>query len=205
MARGEFLTNLRTAVGTFLSPHVQVDGIRLDDEQVARALRESTAWLTGQSVEGFQPQEFPELSEDERQALDASVRTIRRVIAQLPEDVPPPPEKVEEAIPAFLAVLRTLAPHLEWFRIYRILKKHEFPDYVRDFAVRVGEDWTGDPGAWVWVVIKDQYGGRDGIKAVLPLLTQVRSVLRRAGVDLYPYVVFRTESEQHELETTAVA
>jgi hypothetical protein len=60
MAREEFLLNLRTAA-KFLSPKVQVNGVRLRPEFLERVLRQATIWLTSRAIEGFDAKDYPEL------------------------------------------------------------------------------------------------------------------------------------------------
>jgi hypothetical protein len=205
MARDEFLANLRDAVNAFLSPHIQVDGIRLDDEHVAQALHENSAWLRPRYFEGLNPADFPEMSGFDREKLERSVRMVQGVAARALRNGSASSDDVEHAVSRFLAVLRILTPHLEWFREYDALKHDTFPDYVRDHAIRVGEDWTGDPGVWVWVVIRDEYSGWKFPEPVTDLVERVHTVLRRAGIERFPYVSMRTETEQKELEASAVS
>jgi hypothetical protein len=63
--------------------------------------------------------------------------------------------ELAEAGPAFAEILDIMGPYLEGFRLYHVLKKLKFPGYVRDFAVRFGDDSTGDPAAWVWLIVSD--------------------------------------------------
>jgi hypothetical protein len=199
MTRDEFLLNLRTAA-QFLSPTVQVNGIRLDPGYLEDVLRGATIWLTPKAVEGFDPDDFAELSADDRQRLIRAVEQFREIASQVPRDAPATDQQIREAAPAFISILTIVRPYLEMFKIYHALKRESFPDYVKDFAVKVGEDSTGDPAAWIWVIIADRVGGREFITKVPEVRERVEEALRRERIDLYPYLRFRTESEQRELE-----
>jgi hypothetical protein len=200
MAREEFLRNLLTAARV-VSPAEQVNGIRLDPEYLASVLRDTTTWLTPTAVEGFDPADFPELSVEQKKQLEGDVETFRTIAEQVPPYVQADEQQVEAALPAFVSILTTLTPYLDGFRIYHILKRHPFPEYVHDFAVRIGNDSTGDPAVWIWVIIKDEVGGKGFIKRVPEVEQRIETALRRARIKLWPYVHFRTESEQHDLES----
>ena len=201
MAREEFLLNLRTAAKS-LSPEVHVNGIRLDPTHIDNVIARADLWLTPRAVEGFEPGDFPELKKDERLRLNNAVTTFRDVASQVPGDRPATRAQVDKARPAFRVVLDAMLPYLGGFRIYWELKKSNFPDYVRDFAVRVGEDSTGDPAAWVWVIIDDQLAGSEFYERVPELRDRIRQVFLRSKIELYPYISVRTESEQQELEAS---
>ena len=204
MARDEFLSNLRTAV-RFLAPEVQVNGIRLDPDFLARVLDTNATWLTPKAVEGFDAEDFPELPADQRRQLAEAVACFRAVAARVPRREPPPQDLLDEARPALVTILTLVGPYLEGFQVYHALKRQIFPDYVRDFAVRIGGDWTDDPAVWIWVIIADRVGGYQFIDKVPEVREPVEEALRGAGIDRWLYLRFRTESEQAEWEAEQLA
>jgi len=199
MAKKEFLGNLRTAAG-LLSPTIHTNGIRLEEGRLTGLLRRATLWLTRKAVEGFDQDDFPEIPEAERARLARDVGKFREIAGRVAADRPATDEQVRNATPVFLSILAAMWPYMEGFEVYAALKRQRFPDFVRDFAVKVGADSTGDPSAWVWVIVDDQVAG----KTLFPKATEVRKLvdeaLDRADVNLFPYVMFRTESEQRHLE-----
>jgi hypothetical protein len=200
MAREEFLRNLQTAA-RFVSPAEQVNGIRLDPQYLATVLRDTTTWLTPIAVEGFDPVDFPELSAEEKNQLERDVWTFRTAAEQVPPDASPNDQQVQAALLAFVSILTAMRPYLDGFKIYDVLKRQPFPEYVQDFAVRIGRDSTGDPAVWIWVIIRDEVGGKGFFKRVPEVEQRIEAALRRAHIDLWPYIRFRTESEQHDLES----
>jgi Mlc titration factor MtfA (ptsG expression regulator) len=203
MAREEFLLNLRTAA-RFLSPSVQMNGIRLDPSYIERILSRTPIWLTPGAVEGFSVQDFPDLTPDQRTRLQEAVDLFLSVARTVPPNKPATDDQVSKAAHAFATILDLMRPYLEGFRVYHALKQQKFPPYVRDFAVRVGEDWSGDPATHIWVVVSDDVGGH-GFRSKFPEVHRnVEEALKRSGIDLLPYVMIRTETEQEELENEEV-
>lgn len=200
MARDEFLGNLQLAAG-FLSPTVQVNGIRLDTEHLATLLRRSVIWLTPKAVEGFQEEDFEDLPDLERRQLASDVKKFLKIARAVPPDGPATSEQIRDATHVFRSILTTVLPYLEGFRIYAVLRRHAFPDFVKNFAVRVGEDSTGDKSAWIWVIVSDEMAGKKLFARVPEIRRQVSQVLEQNRIDLYPYILFRSQSEQSDLES----
>jgi hypothetical protein len=201
MAREKFLRNLRTAAG-FLSPRGQVNGIRLDPHHLAQLLGRSRSWLTPQAVQGFDPDDFPELPLDERERLVASVAHFQEIAGLNRAQTVPTSDQLRDAAPHFLAILSAMWPYLEGFQVYAALKRQRFPEFVRDFAVKVGEDSTGDPAAWVWVIVADEAANETLFRRSRDIERMVEETMEQAGIKLYPYVHFRAVSEQYDLETS---
>ena len=202
MARSNFLRNLRTAAG-FLSPIAQVNGIRLEENHVADVLRRATIWLTPKAVEGFDPEEFPELSADARERLSRDVGRFEEIARGVVGDPPATDEQIRDALPLFQVILAMMWPYLEGFRVYAALKRQRFPKFVRDFAVKVGEDSTGDPATWIWVIVDDEVveHKRKALVARIPEIQGlIEEALDRAEIRLYPYLSFRSESDQRKQE-----
>lgn len=187
-SRDAFLSNLRDAVG-FLSPRGQVNGIRLGRDYLEAALRRATAWLTPRAVDGFRAEDFPDYGEADRRRLADAVAAFRAAAG-----------RIDAAIGPFLDILDILGPDLEGFDLYRALKRQQpdFPPYVRDFAVRIGEDWSGDPAAWVWIIATDESTVEDYVRDGFGLQRQIYELLDRMGERRILYLGFRGETEQSE-------
>jgi hypothetical protein len=207
MAARDFLLSLRTAA-RLLSPSVSTEGTRLDADHLTGVLRRATIWLTPSSVDGFDPhdlhEEFPELSEQDREQLIRDVAEFRLVAGRVPGDQPASQEQVEAALAPFLRILSLMQPYMEQFQVNNALRRGRFPSTVRDFAVKVGDDSTGEKAVWVWVIVSDEVDDEDFKKGIGEIKQGVEDALRRAGIDLYPYVRFRTMAEQKELEASPV-
>jgi hypothetical protein len=204
MARDQFLENVRAAAD-YLSPAFYVNGIRLNPEHLSDILRERLFWLTPATVEGFDPDDFGELSDEARERLARSVRAFRAIAEQASAEKSPSEDQVREASAHFIAILSTLERHLEGFNLYHALKRQAFPEIVRDFVIKTGDDSTGDPAVWVWVILADRAAGSLAFEVLQEMRNGVKAVLRRLKIDRYPYIRFRTESEQRELEMEAMS
>jgi hypothetical protein len=194
-----FLTNFKRAAHP-ISPAAHSNGIRLDPAYLEVLLRRSTSWLTPRAVKGFDSKDFSELNEDARSALKAAVEQFSSIAKRAPRDGPAPTELVDEALPVFLKILEVLEPILDEYAAYHMLKHTELSDFVTDFAIRAGLDSTGDPGVWVWVIIKDEAADLKFREQVAETRRQVDAAIHEADIGRWPYIRFRTESEQHELE-----
>jgi hypothetical protein len=84
--------------------------------------------------------------------------------------------------------------------IREAVKKASLPDTVRDLSYRLDVDASGAPAVWVWVVVDDAAASSRDFPAVAAgIRDAIRNALQEAGIDRWPYVRFRTRSEQAEL------
>lgn len=197
MARQEFLLNLKTAAG-FLSPRVQANGVRLGSEYLERILRRSTIWLTPRALDGFDVADYPDLDPKTRDRLVRAIERFQAVARRIDPKEPASDADLAEAGPAFAEILDILGDDLEGFSIYQALKAQRFPAYVRDYAIGLGEDSTGDPAAWIWLIVSDESRIDDYIRDLPELRDTAKRALDRAREDRLLYLGFRAESEQRE-------
>ena len=200
MSRKEFLRNVDKAAW-FLSPTYPTNGIRLDEEHVAELLGRSTRWLTRDAVEGFDRRDFRDLSRPERERLARNVETFRKLAQKASEAQSATADQVQEAIPVFRSILMAVSPFLEGFRVYAALMKEPFPEFVHSFAVRERDDWSGDPSAKIWVIVEDEEIGKEDFHSkTYEIEKRIEKALDRAGIELLVYVLYRSVSDQLELE-----
>ena len=84
--------------------------------------------------------------------------------------------------------------------IREAVKKASLPDTIRDVSYRLDVDASGAPAVWIWVVIDDAAASSRDFPAVAAgIRTAIRDALQKAGIERWPYVRFRTRSEQAEL------
>jgi hypothetical protein len=84
--------------------------------------------------------------------------------------------------------------------IREAVKKASLPDTVRDLSYRLDVDASGAPAVWVWVVVDDAAASSRDFPAVAAgIRDAIRNALQQAGIDRWPYVRFRTRSEQAEV------
>ena len=198
-SRDEFLTNLSNAVRPPLRTF-HPNGIRLNRPYLERALQRSPIWLTPRAVKGFDIKDFPELPPDAQRTLASEVERFQSVAKRAPRRAAAPPDLIDQALPAFLTIFETMEPYLDEYAAYPLLKQARLPDDVIDFAIKPGPDWEGDPAVYVWVIIKDEAADSSFREKAAAIREQVRNVLEDADIGRWPYVRFRTESEQNELE-----
>jgi hypothetical protein len=172
-----------------------------------RRLANAVPWLTPAAVEGFDPGDFSFLSPEEREDLKCAVEEFRRVTATVPERGPATDEQIRAGEEAFGRILRILRPDenpdVEALRASKILENLRFPEVVK--IVRTFDtDATGDPAIRVWVILKDEAAERPAyFEDAVRIRDQIDLALRRHGIRLWPYIHFRTASEQRSLERAA--
>ena len=80
------------------------------------------------------------------------------------------------------------------------VKKASLPGAVLEVSHRLGEDATGTRAVWLWVVVDDAAASnRNFPMLAAEIRDTIREALQHAGVDRWPYVRFRTRSEEAEL------
>jgi hypothetical protein len=100
-------------------------------------------------------------------------------------------------------MVRILRPHLadpEAEKISRAIWQAwwDYRDLVPSFDFQIGDDSTGDPAVWVWLVLDDGVNVEAAqTRARLDQLRgQIHESLRRAGITRWPYVRMQTRSDQ---------
>src|SRR4051812_18907124 len=158
MAKQEFIQNVRLARNLF-AHRVEADNARVNADQIARRLSRAALWLTPASVRGFDAVDFPELSEEDRDELERSVRQFSEIAVQVPDDGPPTGEQEAAALRTFQQVERILQPYFptpeELDRLRAAMRSVNFPNFVQTWDYEFGRDSSGEPGVWIWVVVDD--------------------------------------------------
>jgi len=139
--------------------------------------------------------------------LKQNVERFLRVAEQVPPTKPATSSQVKEAAAAFRAMLKTLEPYLptddETQQIRKALRSISFPkNVVLTWTFEVGADSTGDPAIWIWVIVDDQAAKHEEFftKTAREVEGEIRAALSAAGVARWPYIHFRTGSEQRALK-----
>jgi hypothetical protein len=207
MPKAEFLLNIRTARG-LLTHQVTTDDPRLDPKTVEGQLARAAIWLTPGSVRGFDVRDFGELSPERRGELRDAVEQFRQVADQVPLDRCASPEQIRAGMAAFRKALEIVGPYLPELpgirQVEEALQRVRFPDFVVNWNFEVCEDSTGEPAVRVHVFVRDEVADRKGlIKETNEIDRRIRVALDDAGVARWPYVRFRTASEQRSLEDIA--
>jgi hypothetical protein len=204
MALEEFWANVRSA-GGFLLRRAAVDSPRLDASRIERILRRSRKWLTPKAVEGFDPDDFAFLSEEERRDLQESVAHFLRVVEQVPGNGRPSEAQVEAALPQFKRIVEILRPDkyadrdalVSGKKIEQYLRGR-LPDWVRELVFETGNDSTlGEPAIFIWVEIADEAAEDDVFSENTTLAERiVREAARKVDPERWPFILIRSSSEQ---------
>ncbi len=212
MSLADFWLSVRIGA-RLITPSATVDSPRLDAGKIEQTLRAADLWLTPKCVEGFEEGDFSFLPDPEREELTKLVAQFRAVASQVPPDGPATQQQVEEALPCFLAIVRML--EFDRFgddQAYRIGKQVERqieprrPAWLQELRFDTGADWAGDPSLWIWCVVADEAAqgkqGAQNARMIRELLDRAARVVAR---DRWPYIRFRTVSEQAEIQEGAPA
>jgi len=207
MSLQEFWASVRTGA-SYLAPKATVDSPKLDANRIEAILRHADIWLTPKSVAGYEEADFEFLSEEERYRLTACVDNFLEIAKQVPPDQPATQEQVEAALPAFRCLLEILRPDkygdVEALEIGKRVEQRlagQLPEWVNDLRFETGEDSNGDPAIWVWIEIADYAAQPDNFSQNTRQARELlQSCLRKLGVPRWPYVRFRTASEQAEAQ-----
>lgn len=204
MSKQEFIQNVRTA-RNLLVHHVESTDPNLHSNDAERRLSRAAIWLTPASVRGFDSGDFPELSEIARGELDRNVRRFRDVATQVPPEGPSTAEQRRVGLEAFQRILGILDPYMptsdETRRLREAMQEVTFPDQVLTWEFEFGRDSSNDPAVWIWLVVEDAAADDPAFAAATARLPRrIRDALQKAGLDRWPYVRFRTASEQKALQ-----
>ena len=141
------------------------------------------------------------LTPGERATVNRAITEFRELTASLPSGVLPSAEQVEQGYTLIGQVNNILAPHFgeepDLRRMADATRGIQWPEYVLWSDVRLGNDSTGDPAAWIWLVLKDDVEIESGeVQDELARLREAyRNALQRGGIDRWPYISVRTRSE----------
>ena len=87
-------------------------------------------------------------------------------------------------------------------RLQQALSEDRPADVSRVF-IRLGTDSTGDQAVWIWVILKDDHLLQENQRPTLDSIRMWAWKQARATTSEWPYIAFRTEAEQGELEGKA--
>lgn len=164
----------------------------------------TTAWLNRHGVDGFDPLDFDFLADDERERLEASVAAFRKASAKITPQQPATAVQLEEGAEALKGILLILDPNQNYdagfFRIKKILDAElegKLPGWVEGNFYEPTDDWQGEEGVTVVVVLSDEASGID--RAHQEQRQEVRETVEAAfrwtGSSRFLSIKFRTQAE----------
>ncbi len=90
--------------------------------------------------------------------------------------------------------------------IETVLATIERPSSVIDIRHALDTDWTGDPAVFIWVILRDDVAGSSGIaEHTKPIRSTIVQALRDAEIGRWPFLRFRGQAEQEELDRAEAA
>jgi hypothetical protein len=145
MAREQFIDSLRTAsrLLTFAAQGFDVDrGIEITPRLKTLIREPAHPWLTLESVEGFDPADFGDWPESQRDKLAAEVSAFQALA-----------QKVSTSPPATRTLIRQASKHLE--RMIEIVRRHLLPEWLQAQQNMVNEAMAAAETQG-WYVEKDE-------------------------------------------------
>lgn len=203
MAKVQFLKNLRRARNLF-DHQVEVDSPGLDADLIARRLNSAVLWLTPSAIEGFDPDDFQELPTAQQEALTTAVNQFRDIAVSVPSNQPATDSQINDAIGAFQRILTLLKHCIELDQesdiIRRIISSLGLPEGVLTWEFEIGLDSTNDPALWLWIIVDDAVARSSEFPEFSAAVqNRIRRALRERQIERWPYIRFRTITEQREM------
>lgn len=206
MALSDFWVSIRSAAH-LVAPQVTVDAPSLNPNDIERALRGATFWLTPRAVAGFIEADFEFLPDADRERLAQLVSGFRDVASGVNPTAPATDDQVSRALPLF----RDIVGMMEFDRYgdaeaFRLGKKIERaiepyrPDQLAELRFNTGSDHSGNPAIWIWAFLTDAASETDErfLENARHLRQMLDHVARTIAPDRWPYLSFRSLSEQAE-------
>lgn len=204
MPKQEFIRNVQLARNLF-AHRVGAGQPVVNEEEMSRRLSRAALWLTPASVRGFDAADFPELPDETRGLLERSVHQFRKIAAAVEENEPATAEQEGAALRNFEEIIRILHPYSpntgELDQLRAVMSAIHLPDFVQTWDYEFGLDWSGDPAVWIWLVVDDDAANHPSFMTTSTRLQrEIHRALKATGSERWPYVRFRTFSEQRELQ-----
>ena len=196
----DFWFGVRDAVG-YPSPPTIIDALPLDPAAVERSLREGMSWLSRETVAGFDLEELGFLPGPKRDRLAELVGEFRAVASTA--------EAVNRAWPPLLGIATILEfdrfGDPEAFRLGTLIEREIEPDRTLELAelrFQAGLDHSGDPALWIWAIIAAEASDTDArfLEATERAEDWLEPAARRLAGDRWPYLYFRSFSDQYDPE-----
>ncbi len=91
-------------------------------------------------------------------------------------------------------------------QVASVLGSIQLPSFVTEIRHVLDDDWSGDPAVLIWVILRDDMAeSAEILELTRPIRSTIVQALRDAGIDRWPYVRVRGQSEQAELDRAEAA
>jgi len=85
-------------------------------------------------------------------------------------------------------------------RIKDAVEQLQLPDYVRDVKYKLRDDWTGEPAVSIFVILDDAEVEKESFGPnSIDIGNQIFDAVMALGTERWPFVRFRSESEENSL------
>lgn len=199
----EFFYNARNA---YWSLKVEARHEAAGTHQVSDLLH---LWMTPAAVEGFDPGDFWFLPEDERRSLESAVVSFRDSASRAAPSSKASDDQVQAARPALQAIANILRlddyTEAEQYRTAMILAncRSLLQASVEPRIVELVHEFEQDSESealTVWVVLEDSVTDSDDFFGTADCIREkLQEMLQVYGVPYWPYIRFRSRTEQQEL------
>ncbi len=201
MALSEFLRNLRIGASLRL-PTVQSHASAGDPAAISRQLARAALWLTPRATEGFDPDDFPNLTAEQQRDLQDSVARFRAIAGQIPNNAPANGAQLREGLESFNRILEILRPYVEdtdGEKVLQILMEMKLPDFVVGAYCESDEDSSGDLVLEIWLIVKDEAVKMDDFWRRIDVVRDaINDRLQQEKIERWWHIHVRTVSEHLE-------
>ncbi len=204
----EFWYHVRSAA-RLIAPKVVATSATLNAGSLESDLEKADLWLTPGAVEGFALDDFSFLSEEERRILGDCVARFLEVARQVPNRGAASETQVKQARSSFAKILELVRfdkyDDVDAFVLGKRLEQaleqtDEMPTWVRAMRFESGLDSIGERALWIYLMVDDEIlDVEHPFDAVREVYDLVGKYQRRVSPDWYPFIHFRTVSEQRAL------
>lgn len=206
MTHYETLQHFRSAA--VFAPDFSGNKSTLQDIDAAEyAARHYKVWLTPNAVAEINSRDFLGLRDAEKQQLDSHCQQFLTIAEEVETRGEASREQISEALQHFQAIRKLIEPHTRgtWNSelvqaLFQIITDPATPDYIVGFDYDLGDDSTGEPSLWVWIVIDDTRVKLEEAVSQLPTMyDRISSVLEELKIERNLYLGFRSLEEQMEI------
>ncbi|MFO0958438.1 MAG: hypothetical protein U0800_13575 [Isosphaeraceae bacterium] len=169
-----------------------------------RILNGAAIWLTPSIVRRYRRADFPELEPVIGERLESAVEEFREVADKVPPTGPATKSQIDRGRAAFDEIWKILKPYCpdrdDFLKIQQFLGKFPYPSYVITYDFEIGSDSTGDPALWIYLIVEDSMAeDANAMEQFRRLDQELHDAIRDAGIARWPYINFRTATEQKDL------
>jgi hypothetical protein len=201
MAKAEFIKNFRTARNLFVHGPVRAAYVGGSSQANDKALARTAIWCTPKSVAGFDPNDFRELSDQNRAELQDAVDDFLYAVNKIAPGSFPTAKQLADATPPFEQLTRLLNRYLLHFDEVAAVEKSlgtlpSLPDWIVNWDFEVRPDSDDSPAVYLTFYVDESLAPRKELgKAASQLTSRLSNIFKANGLKHFPYVDFQSVLE----------